>query len=46
LLEIRGQMVTGDEGMYTLEQCLTQLINYGVITKDYAKEFTKFPNYL
>ena len=46
LLEIRGQMVTGDEGMYTLEQCLSKLIKEGVMTKDYAKEFTKFPNYL
>jgi twitching motility protein PilT len=46
LLEIRGQMVTGEEGMYTFEQCLTGLIKDGVITKDYAKEFTKFPNYL
>ena len=46
LLEIRGQMVTGDEGMYTMEQCLTQLIKNGTVTKDYAKEFTKFPNYL
>jgi len=46
LLEIRGQMVTGEEGMYTMEQCLTQLIKDGVITKEYAKEFTKFPNYL
>ena len=46
LLEIRGQMVTGDDGMYSLEQCLTKLIKEGVITKDYAKEFTKFPHYL
>ena len=46
LLEIRGQMVTGDEGMYTLEQCLVGLIKQGVITKEYAAEFTKFPNYL
>ncbi len=46
LLEIRGQMVTGEEGMYTLEQCLTQMIKDGILTKDYAKEFTKFPNYL
>ncbi len=46
LLEIRGQMVTGDEGMYTMEQYLTYLIKTGVITKDYAQEFTKFPNYL
>jgi len=46
LLEIRGQMVTGDDGMYTMEQCLTGLIRDGVITKEYAKEFTKFPNYL
>jgi twitching motility protein PilT len=46
LLEIRGQMMTGDDGMYTFEQCLTELIRDGVITKEYAKEFTKFPNYL
>ena len=46
LLEIRGQMVTGDDGMYTFEQCLTGLIKEGIITKDYAKEFTKFPTYL
>jgi twitching motility protein PilT len=46
LLEIRGQMVTGDEGMYTMEQCLVGLIRDGVLTKDYAKEFTKFPSYL
>ncbi len=46
LLEIRGQMVTGEEGMYTMEQCLTQMIKDRIITKDYAKEFTKFPNYL
>jgi len=46
LLEIRGQMTTGDEGMYSLEQCLTGLIKQGIITKEYAKEFTKFPNYL
>ena len=46
LLEIRGQMVTGDDGMYTFEQCLSGLIKSGVITKDYAKEFTKFPHYL
>jgi twitching motility protein PilT len=46
LLEIRGQMVTGDEGMYTFEQNLTKLITAGVLTKDYAKEFAKFPNLL
>ena len=46
LLEIRGQMVSGDEGMYTMEQCLTGLIKDGVITMEYAKEFTKFPNFL
>jgi twitching motility protein PilT len=46
LLEIHGQMVTGDEGMYTMEQCLTGLIKNGVLTREYAKEFTKFPNYL
>jgi twitching motility protein PilT len=46
LLELRGQMVTGEEGMYTFEQCLGQMIKDGVMTKDYAKEFTRFPNYL
>jgi len=46
LLEIRGQMVTGEEEMYTMEQCLTGMIKNGIITRDYAKEFTKFPNYL
>ena len=46
LLEIRGQMVTGEEGMYTFEQCLTGLIREGVLTRDYAKEFSKFPTYL
>lgn len=46
LLEIRGQMVTGEEGMGTFEQQLTQLITNGVLTKNYAKEFAKFPNLL
>ena len=46
LLEIRGQMVTGDDGMYTLEQNLSKLIKEGVLSKEYAKEFTKFPNYI
>jgi twitching motility protein PilT len=46
LLELRGQMVTGEEGMYTFEQCLAQLIKNGTLSKDYAKEFSKFPNYL
>jgi len=46
LLEIRGQMVSGEEGMYTFEQCLMQLVKNGAITKDYAKEFTKHPNLL
>ncbi len=46
LLEIRGQMVTGEEGMYTFEQCLSGLIKDGIMTRDYAKEFTKFPTYL
>ncbi|MDE1919984.1 MAG: PilT/PilU family type 4a pilus ATPase [Candidatus Omnitrophica bacterium] len=46
LLEIRGQMATADEGMYTFEQCLSQMIKTGIITKEYAKEFSKFPNYL
>lgn len=46
LLEIRGQMVTGDEGMCTFEQSLSKLIAKGIITKEYAKEFAKFPNLL
>ena len=43
LLEIRGQMVSGEEGMYTFEEHLLELITKNVITKDYAKEFAKFP---
>jgi twitching motility protein PilT len=46
LLEIRGQMVSGDEGMCTFEQHLTQMIAKGILAKDYAKEFAKFPNLL
>jgi twitching motility protein PilT len=46
LLEIRGQMVTGEEGSFTFEQHLTELITKGVLTRNYAKEFTKFPNSL
>lgn len=46
LLEIRGHMVTGEEGMRTLEQNLAQLIAQGALTKNYAKEFAKFPNLL
>jgi len=46
LLEVRGQMVAGDDGMYTIEQCLSGFIKKGIITKEYAKEFTKFPNFL
>ncbi|MDE2027988.1 MAG: PilT/PilU family type 4a pilus ATPase [Candidatus Omnitrophica bacterium] len=45
-LELRGQMTAGDEGMYTFEQCLSGLIKNGIITKEYAREFTKFPSYL
>ena len=43
LLEIRGQMVSGEEGMYTFEEHLLKLITKNVISKDYAKEFAKFP---
>ena len=43
LLEVRGQMVTGEEGMHTFEQHLLQLISKDVLTKNYAKEFAKFP---
>lgn len=46
LLEIRGQMVSGDEEMCTFEQRLVHLITKGTLTKDYAKEFAKFPNLL
>jgi len=43
LLEVRGQMVAGEEGTYTFEQYLTDLIDKKVITKEYAREFAKFP---
>jgi len=46
LLEIRGQMVSRDEGMFTMEQSLSEFIKKGVLSKDYAKEFTKFPNFI
>lgn len=46
LLEVRGQMVTGEEGMYTLEQNLTEMIKKGILPRDYAKEFAKFSNQL
>jgi twitching motility protein PilT len=46
LLEIRGHMVTGDEGMGTFEQQLSQLVTRGTLARDYAKEFAKFPNLL
>ena len=46
LLEIRGHMTTGDEGMSTFEQNLAKLVLKGTLNKDYAKEFAKFPNLL
>ncbi|MBF0595805.1 MAG: PilT/PilU family type 4a pilus ATPase [Candidatus Omnitrophica bacterium] len=43
LSEIRSQMETGREGMYTLEQSLSSLVKRGVITPDVAQSHAKFP---
>ena len=46
LMEIRGQMVTGEAGMYSLEQNLSSMVKDGILPKEYAKEFTKFPAFV
>jgi len=46
LAEIRSQMETGREGMYTLEQCLSQLVKRGLLAPDVAQSHAKFPSLL
>ncbi len=41
--EIRSQMETGREGMYTIEQCLTTLVKQGKISEETALTHAKFP---
>ncbi|MEI6437448.1 MAG: PilT/PilU family type 4a pilus ATPase [Candidatus Omnitrophota bacterium] len=43
LSEIRSQMETGREKMYTLEQCLSNLVQRGIITPETATNHAKFP---
>lgn len=46
LSEIRSQMETGREGMYTLEQCLNTLVKRGVVTTEVARSHAKLPSLL
>ncbi|MBF0531459.1 MAG: PilT/PilU family type 4a pilus ATPase [Deltaproteobacteria bacterium] len=43
LAEIRSQMETGREGMYTLEQCLSTLVKREIVASDVAQSHAKFP---
>ncbi len=43
-LEIRGQMDTGREGMYTFEQNLSSLMQRKAISKETAMSHAKYPN--
>jgi len=44
--EIRGQMETGRDGMYTLEQNLNSLLKLGSITKETAQSHAKYPQFI
>lgn len=44
--EVRSQMETGREGMYTIEQCLTTLVKQGRISEETALSHAKFPQLL
>ncbi|MDP2654310.1 MAG: PilT/PilU family type 4a pilus ATPase [Candidatus Omnitrophota bacterium] len=47
LMEIRGQLEEGGKvGMHSIEQCLSDLISRGIISREMAKEFAKHPNLL
>ncbi len=46
LSEIRGQMETGRDDMYTLEQNLSSLFLQGIISKETAQSHAKYPNLL
>lgn len=43
LAEIRSQMETGREGMYTLEQCLSSMVKRDIISSEVAQSHAKFP---
>ena len=44
--EIRSQMETGREGMYTLEQCLSNMVRKGLISEETAMSHAKYPRLL
>ena len=46
LSEIRSQMETGSENMYTLEQSLSSLVQRGLIYPETAQSYAKFPKLL
>ena len=46
LSEIRSQMESGRESMYTLEQCLTRMVHEGLITREVALSHAKYPQLL
>lgn len=46
LAEMRSQMESGREGMYTLEQCLSALVRNGLISVDTAQAHAKYPRLL
>ncbi|MBF0486429.1 MAG: PilT/PilU family type 4a pilus ATPase [Candidatus Omnitrophica bacterium] len=46
LSELRSQMESGREGMYTLEQCLSRLVKNGSITVETAQSHAKYPKLL
>lgn len=46
LAEIRSQMESGREGMYTLEQCLSSLFKKGLISEEVALSHAKYPRLL
>jgi twitching motility protein PilT len=46
LSEIRSQMETGRDGMYTIEQSLSGLVKRGLIHPESAQSYAKYPNLL
>lgn len=44
--EIRSQMESGREGMYTLEQCLSHMLRKGLISEEVALSHAKYPRLL
>ncbi len=46
-VEIRGQLDNdASTGTYTLETCLSRLVQEGTITKETAREYAKYPQFL